>query len=419
MAKRNSVNIDMLKNLKGFVRKGASSNVEDYIPTGHFNLDYIINHGESPDNIDLSDDPDYDPSDKLGLPLGRVVELFGEEGGGKSSLAYRIVGNAQKKGYTCAWIDTEQSFSDNLSEINGADKDELLFSDMSNTENPDQVYYAEDVFDGIIDLIKAGVKVIVLDSVANLIPKARMEAVSEQQLPGILSRLMSESLKKVVNYAGVHGALVICINQLREKIGVMFGNPIGTPGGRSLKHNASIRLQITIQKSKEDQIIRVGENGREILIGRKAHARLVKNRMAKPYLENIVIPMYFEAYFPDIDDIIVSTAKQVKTISVRKNVYTWKQEDNEHKIEGKEAFIKYIKEKQLTLALAKAAQESAKESKTLLPPELSQWLKDNPETVETKVEETPVVEEQGELDETKEVKKSPGRPRKNKIGQVG
>ena len=213
----------IVDNLKGFIRKGASSTPEGYVPTGHFSLDFVINHGELPEKIDLSELEGYDPSENLGIPLGKLVMLYGEEGGGKSSIAYRISGYAQKLGYPVAWLDTEHSFAENLAKINGVDVDELYYSTMSNPKDPDKVYFAEDVFDSIIELIKSGVKVIILDSVANLVPKERMEGSAEKIIVGKLARLMSENLGKLVAYAAKFGTLLVFINQLRFKIGIMFG----------------------------------------------------------------------------------------------------------------------------------------------------------------------------------------------------
>lgn len=213
----------VIKNLKGFVRLGAETNSPGNISTGHFDLDFAIHHGCLPGGSDLSQIKNYDSKKTYGMPRGKIVEVFGEEGGGKSSLAYRVCGFAQKMGYSCAWIDTEHSFSDDLAQINGMDRTEVYYSDMSNENDEDVVFHAEDVFDAIIALCKSGVKVIVLDSVANLVPKARMEKEAAKQTVGIVARLMSENLGKIANYASKYGVLIIFINQLREKIGIMFG----------------------------------------------------------------------------------------------------------------------------------------------------------------------------------------------------
>jgi len=373
MAKNRADKDVVLDNLKGFVRKGASSNIRGCVPTGHFKLDYVIHHGVLPDNVDLNEDEDYDPSKSLGIPLGKVVELFGEEGGGKSSLAYRIVGYAQKMDLKCAWIDTERSFSDNLARINGVDRDEVYYSDMSNPNKPDEPYYAEHVFDNILVLCESGIDVIVLDSVANLVPKARMDAKAEDIKVALLARLMSENMGKVVNYAAKNNTMVVFINQLRHKIGIMFGSPETTPGGRSLKHNASLRIQISKKNSKDSNIYRVDDSGKQVLIGSNARINIRKNRFAKPYLESMEIPIYYEPYFPDVEEIIFDVGRQVKLISVYKGIFKW----NDIKIEGRKDFIACIKMNDMTMELAKAVVEAAKEAGVILPPEITQWMKDN------------------------------------------
>lgn len=403
MAKNNDKDI-VIDNLKGFIRKGASSNIKGCVPTGHFKLDYIINHGVSPDDVDLSEESGYDPSEFLGIPLGKVVEIFGEEGGGKSSLAYRIVGYAQKMGLLCAWIDTERSFSDNLAIINGVDKDELYYSDMTNPDDPDEPFYAEHVFDNIINLCKSGMGVIVLDSVANLVPKARMEKTAEQATVGIIAKLMSENMGKIVNYAAKHNTLVICINQLREKIGIMFGSPETTPGGRSLKHNSSLRIKISKKSGKDANINIVKDDGKEVLIGRNAYVKIEKNRFAKPYLDSLEIPIYYEPYFPDIEEIMFDVGRQIKLISVRKGIFKW---GEDVKVDGKKNFIDYIRMNSLQLKLAREISIQAKESNVILPPEIVQWLSDNEK------EET-INNNSGDVDEKSQDEESSSRRRKKK-----
>ena len=161
MAKKTSVtkdkNIDVLKSLKGFCRMGARESSPGNIPTGHFRLDFIIQYGQDPTKVDLNKIEGYDPKTTLGIPLGKLVEIFGEEGGGKSSLAYRIVGYAQKLGYKTAWIDCEHSLQENLAYINGCDIDKLIYSNMVNYENPDEDYYAEDVIDAMQELMRCSI----------------------------------------------------------------------------------------------------------------------------------------------------------------------------------------------------------------------------------------------------------------------
>lgn len=357
----------VLKNLSGFVRKGAAASSPGNVPTGHFELDFAIHYGESANSVDFSSLSDYDPKKTLGLPLGRVVELFGEEGGGKSSLAYRVCGYAQKMGYKCLWIDTEHSFAENLARLNGCDPDSLYYTDMANREDLDKVYHGEDVLDGMVSACKSGIQVIVLDSVANLIPQARMDADASQQLPAIRARMWSEMLPKIVQYADHYGALVILINQLREKVG-QYGNPIDTPGGRSIKHNASIRIRISKKSGKDADIEIVEDNGHKKIIGRYANVRLVKNKMSKPLFDTLRIPIYYEKYFPSVEEMMFDAGRQMKLITVMKGVYKW----GEHRIEGRENFVQYIRDNNLSADLLKELKEVAQEKDVLLPPEIVQ-----------------------------------------------
>jgi recombination protein RecA len=367
-SKSNKANEDELfKNLGGFCQMGARASSPGNIPTGHFNLDFIIQYGQDPTKVDLNSLEGYDPKTALGIPLGKLVEIFGEEGSGKSSLAYRIAGYAQKMGYKTAWIDVEHSFQENLAYINGCDIDKLIYSNMVNHENPDDDYYAEDVIDAMQLMMKNGVQVIVLDSVANLIPKSLFEAATEKEFMGLLSRLLSKSLGKLVSYAEKYGALLVFINQLREKIGQTWGDPRTSPGGHSLHHNASLRLRMDKRNAKEaDIFVPDPETGEDMLIGRHSKVALIKNRFAKPYRESLDVPIYYEAYFPEIDDIAFDTGRQIKLISVRKGIFSW----GELKIEGRKAFIDHIIKNKLTDKLIEAIRVKASEKDLILPPEI-------------------------------------------------
>ena len=360
----------VVENLKGFIRLGASATSPGNIPTGHFNLDFAMHYGMSPDDVDLSTLDGYDPKKPLGLPRGKIIEIFGEEGGGKSSLALRVVGAAQKMGFKCAWIDTENSFQESLAMINGVNNEELYYSDMSNPDDANVMFFAEDILDAIVELCRSGIKVIVLDSVANMVPKARMEKNAEQFTVGVVARLMAENLGKIANYALKYGVLVIFINQLRDKIGVLFGDSKTTPGGKSLKFNASVRLEIS-KKSGKDAEINIDEgNGKQRLIGRKTYAYIKKNRLAKPYSgDTIEIPVYYEPFVEDIAETLFSAGKQLKVVKVRKDVCTW----NELKIEGKTAFINHLKTNNLLKELYGDIKKEAEVQNSLLPPEIKLW----------------------------------------------
>jgi len=238
---------------------------------------------------------------------------------------------------------------------------------MINHEDPDKEYFAEDVIDYMIKMMQSGISVIVLDSVANLIPKALFEASTEKEFMGLLSRLLSKSLGKLVSHAEKHGTLLVFINQLREKIGNIYGDPRTSPGGHSLHHNASLRLRMDKRNTmKADIYVPDPETGEDMLIGRHSKVSIVKNRFAKPYRESLDVPIYYEAYFPEIDEIAFDTGRQIKLISVRKGVYNW----DGLKIEGRKNFVDHIVKEKLTDKLIKAIKFKAAEDELILPPEI-------------------------------------------------
>lgn len=366
------------KFLNNLIITGGKFNSPGNIPTGYFKLDFIIHHGCDPTKIDLNALQGYDPSVPLGLPRGKVVEFFGEEGGGKSSIAYRVVGNAQRMGMNAAWIDAECSFSEALATINGCDIERIL-----NINTSMNNLSAERVLDTILHLCECdkvphniggktvmvdAPKVIVVDSVASLVPNAVDESTSEQQHMGLLARLFSTNMGKVAAAVERNGVLLILINQLREKIGQVFGNPETSPGGRALKHHFSLRLKISRKKSAEARIFRQDEEtDSEVLIGAYSYVRLEKNRFAKPYLESVEIPIYYEAYFPQIEEVAFDTGRQSKLISVRKGVFNW----GDVKIEGRKNFIEHIKENSLINKLISELKTVAAEKDIILPPEIN------------------------------------------------
>ena len=361
MAKKKD-NDDVFKGIQGFCKKGARVKSPGNIPTGHFNLDFIIQYGMHPGQVDLNKIEGYDPKTTLGIPLGKLVEIFGEEGGGKSSLAYRIAGYAQKLGHKVLWIDIERSFQENLASINGCDIDDLYLYDKFD--------FGENVVDNMFVAMESGVTVIILDSVANLVPKALMEAKTEKEFMGLLPRLLSKSLGKLVTKAEEYGTLLVFINQLREKIGLMYGDPKTSPGGHSLHHNASLRLRMDKKNSKDDDIyVPDPETGEDMLIGRHSRVKIIKNRFAKPYRENLDVPIYYEAYFPEIDEMAFDTGRQIKLISVYKGTYNW----DGLKIEGRKQFIDHIIKEKLTSSLIEAIKFKASEDELILPPEIVQY----------------------------------------------
>jgi recombination protein RecA len=226
----------------------GSTNVQKWpsIPTGAATLDKILGIG--------------------GLPRGRIVEIYGPESSGKSTIALTVITEAQKMGLKCAYIDAEHALDPIYMTALGVDLDELIFS------QPD---YGEQALEIVDRLVRSGeVGVVVIDSVASLIPKAELEGEMESAQMGLQARLMAKAMRKLVSAASETKTLLLFINQLRNKIGVMFGNPETTPGGMALKYAASVRIDL---RKKEDLKDKSGD-----AIGIKVKAKIIKNKMAPP-----------------------------------------------------------------------------------------------------------------------------------------
>ena len=201
-----------------------------------------------------------------GLPEGRVVEIYGPESAGKSTLSLQVIAEAQKKGGTCAFIDAEHAFDPMYAEKLGVDVDSLLFS------QPDTGEQALEIAES---LVRSGaISCLVIDSVAALVPKAEIEGDMGDSHVGLQARLMSQALRKLTGIIKQTNCLVIFINQIRMKIGVMFGSPETTSGGNALKFYASVRLDIRRTGAVKD--------GEEI-IGNETRVKVVKNKVSPPF----------------------------------------------------------------------------------------------------------------------------------------
>jgi recombination protein RecA len=220
----------------------------DSIPTGSISMDFALGIG--------------------GVPRGRVVEIFGPESSGKTTLALQIIAQAQKLGGMAAFVDAEHALDATYARKLGVELDNLLVS------QPDNGEQALEIVEVLVR--SGGVDVVVVDSVAALVPRAEIEGEMGEAQMGLQARLMSQALRKLTGVVSKSKTCLVFINQLREKIGVMFGNPETTTGGRALKFYASVRVDIRRIASIKD-----GDN----IIGGRTRVKIVKNKVAPPFRE--------------------------------------------------------------------------------------------------------------------------------------
>lgn len=233
-----------------------------------------------------------------GIPRGRIVEIFGPEASGKTTLALQVIAEAQKKEGVAAFIDAEHALDPSYAKKIGVDIDNLLVS------QPDTGEQALEITE---TLVRSGaVDVVVIDSVAALVPRAEIEGDMGDPQMGLQARLMSQALRKLAGAIGKSQTACIFINQLREKIGVMFGNPEVTPGGRALKFWSSVRIDI--------RKIRTIKEGTEN-IGSRVRAKVVKNKLAPPFKEAEFDIMYGEGVSKEGDIIDIGVEERIITQS--------------------------------------------------------------------------------------------------------
>lgn len=274
---------------KGSVMKlGDNEHREiDVIPSGSLSLDICLGIG--------------------GYPKGRIIEIYGPESSGKTTFALHAIAEAQRLGGRAAFIDAEHSLDPQYASKLGVNINDLLLSQPDNGEQALEICEA---------LVRSGaISIIVIDSVAALVPQAEIEGEMGDSHVGLQARLMSQALRKLSGVINKTNTICIFINQLREKVGVMFGNPETTPGGRALKFYASVRLEIR----RSEQI----KDGSDI-VGNKTSIKVVKNKMAPPFKSCVVDIMYGEGVSSEGE--IVDLASDANILEKSGSWYAYKGE---------------------------------------------------------------------------------------------
>jgi len=282
-------------------QKGAIQPI-DAIPTGAISIDFALGVG--------------------GVPRGRVVEIFGPESSGKTTLALQVIAEAQKLGGMAAFVDAEHALDASYAQKLGVDVDNLLVS------QPDNGEQALEIVEVLIR--SGGVDVVVVDSVAALVPKAEIEGEMGEAQMGLQARLMSQALRKLTGVVSKSKTCLVFINQLREKIGVMFGNPETTTGGRALKFYASVRLDIRRIASIKDG---------DTVVGGRTRVKVVKNKVAPPFREAEFDIMYGEGISRTGDLLDLAVDKRIVDKSG-----TWFAYNGERLGQGRENAKQFLKE---------------------------------------------------------------------------
>ena len=256
-----------------------------------------------------------------GLPKGRVVEIYGPESSGKTTVTLHAIAAVQRSGGTAAFIDAEHALDPEYARRIGVDVDNLLISQPDNGEQALEI---------VETLVRSNaVDIIVIDSVAALVPRAEIEGDMGDSLPGLQARLMSQALRKLTGVISKSKATVVFVNQMRMKIGIMFGNPETTTGGNALKFYASVRLDIRrISQIKQD----------EVLIGNRTRVKVVKNKIAPPFREAEFDIMFKEgiSYSGDVLDL-------ASNMEIVEKAGAWFSYNNEKIGQGREAAKEFLK----------------------------------------------------------------------------
>ncbi len=299
------------------MRMGESTKFTvEAIPTGIISLDLALGVG--------------------GVPRGRIIEIYGPEAGGKTTVSLQIIAAAQKQGGIAAFIDAEHALDPIYAKKLGVDIDNLLIS------QPD---FGEQALEICETLVRSGaVDVIVIDSVAALVPKAEIEGEMGDAQIGLQARLMSQALRKLTGVISKSKTVVIFINQLREKIGIMFGNPEVTPGGRALKFYSSVRLDV-----RASEKIKEGDK----IIGTRVRIKVVKNKVAPPFREASVVLVHGEGFSREGDLLDLSA-----TLNIVLKSGAWYLFEDEKLGQGWDNSKQYLKDhKEVTNKIEKGIRE--------------------------------------------------------------
>ena len=226
-----------------------------------------------------------------GFPRGRIIEVYGPESAGKTALCLHLIGVCQKAGGIAAFVDAEHSLSPTFANALGVDMNELVIS------QPDCGEQALEIVEGLVD--SKAVDIIVIDSVTALTPRAEINGEMGDSFMGLHARLMSQACRKLCAKAAVAGVMLVWINQIREKVGLVFGSPEVTTGGRALKFYASVRLEVRRIAASKNGTIKEGDR----VIGHKLNIKAVKNKCAMPFRETVV-DLYYMTGFAQDDDLV-------------------------------------------------------------------------------------------------------------------
>jgi recombination protein RecA len=301
------------------MRLGENASIQvESIPTGSLGLDIALGIG--------------------GLPRGRIIEIFGPESSGKTTLALHVIAEAQKAGGICAFVDAEHALDPIYARKLGVKVDDLLIS------QPDAGEQALEIAD---TLVRSGaIDVLVVDSVAALTPRAELEGEMGDSLPGLQARLMSQAMRKLTGSISRSKAMVIFINQIRMKIGVMFGSPETTTGGNALKFYSSVRLDIR----------RIGQiKDRDEVVGNQTRVKVVKNKLAPPFRQVEFDIMYGEG---------VSKTGELLDLGVKSGIVeksgAWFSYDSQRLGQGRENSRQFLKDNpEIAMQIENGVRESA------------------------------------------------------------